>query len=312
MNWARLGRIVFASLGLALLPATQIAAKPKLAGTELDGKGFETIFNGSSLAGWEGDPRVWSVKDGVINAQTTHPIDHNTYLIFGKRYADFEIRLKYRFLSAQGNSGLQFRSGRVDGDYALAGPQANIVPVPNLNCGRPTCGQERFGMLSEELNRAELVLLGQKAVITRRQMTIGGTGQIVRTVLGTTNPESRLLGSVRPAPEWNEVVVIAVGPRIVYVLNGLLLFDATDRDPLAMREGLVGFQAHALGAESFQFQFKDIAIKRLTQMPDIAKRYKSQPTAEQEPVRTYRDIRMTDGKLYVPPVASSDPAAPRK
>ena len=34
-------------------------------------EGFHTIFNGKDLSGWSGDPRLWSVKDGVIHGETT-------------------------------------------------------------------------------------------------------------------------------------------------------------------------------------------------------------------------------------------------
>jgi len=33
--------------------------------------GFVSIFNGRDLTGWDGDPRLWSVKDGAIRGQTT-------------------------------------------------------------------------------------------------------------------------------------------------------------------------------------------------------------------------------------------------
>src|SRR5205807_4703144 len=32
--------------------------------------GFEKIFNGKDLAGWEGHSKLWFVKDGVITGQT--------------------------------------------------------------------------------------------------------------------------------------------------------------------------------------------------------------------------------------------------
>ena len=34
-------------------------------------KGFEKIFDGKTLKGWNGDPKFWSVKDGAITGQTT-------------------------------------------------------------------------------------------------------------------------------------------------------------------------------------------------------------------------------------------------
>ena len=33
--------------------------------------GMEPLFNGKDLSGWDGDPRLWSVRDGVIHGETT-------------------------------------------------------------------------------------------------------------------------------------------------------------------------------------------------------------------------------------------------
>ena len=33
--------------------------------------GFVRMFNGKNLTGWEGNPKLWSVKDGAITGQTT-------------------------------------------------------------------------------------------------------------------------------------------------------------------------------------------------------------------------------------------------
>ena len=32
---------------------------------------MQRIFNGKDLSGWDGDPRLWSVKDGAIRGETT-------------------------------------------------------------------------------------------------------------------------------------------------------------------------------------------------------------------------------------------------
>src|SRR5947207_463105 len=36
-------------------------------------EGFRPLFNGKDLADWDGNPELWSVKDGCINGQTTGP-----------------------------------------------------------------------------------------------------------------------------------------------------------------------------------------------------------------------------------------------
>src|SRR5262245_61861994 len=63
------------------------------------GAGFKKIFNGKDLKGWDGDPTLWSVKEGTIVGQTTaqNPIKHNTFLIWtNSEVGDFEFRCQYR------------------------------------------------------------------------------------------------------------------------------------------------------------------------------------------------------------------------
>src|SRR5690242_17294768 len=86
-------------------------------GTE---KGFKSIFNGKDLAGWDGDLKLWSVKDGAITGQTTaeNPARHNTFLIWTKgSLADFELRFSYKIVANNnksfGDSGVQYRSKRL-------------------------------------------------------------------------------------------------------------------------------------------------------------------------------------------------------
>src|SRR5882757_7428782 len=50
--------------GALLLAQTVLAAG---ADTE---NGFKSIFNGKDLSGWDGNPKLWSVKDGAILGRT--------------------------------------------------------------------------------------------------------------------------------------------------------------------------------------------------------------------------------------------------
>src|SRR5688572_24243912 len=73
--------------------------------------GFKELFNGKDLAGWNGNPKFWSAKDGVIQGQTTkeNPTQGNTFLIYTNgEVADFELRFSYKIEG--GNSGVQYRS----------------------------------------------------------------------------------------------------------------------------------------------------------------------------------------------------------
>jgi hypothetical protein len=73
--------------------------------------GFEPLFDGSSMKGWDGDPAFWRVEDGALVGQTTTEKQpkQNTFLIWrGGSPADFELRLQFRLTGF--NSGIQFRS----------------------------------------------------------------------------------------------------------------------------------------------------------------------------------------------------------
>ena len=77
--------------------------------------GMQSLFDGSSLEGWDGDPRLWSVRDGVIHGETTeeNATKGNTFLIWqGGDLGDFELRLSFR-CTADNNSGIQYRSQHI-------------------------------------------------------------------------------------------------------------------------------------------------------------------------------------------------------
>ena len=103
-----------------------------------DASGFQPIFDGKTLTGWDGDPAFWKVADGAIVGQSTpeNAVKENTFLIWrGGEPADFELKVQFR-LSAT-NSGIQIRSVQipqgtqvgnqtVQGKWVMKGYQADI------------------------------------------------------------------------------------------------------------------------------------------------------------------------------------------
>ena len=45
---------------------------------------FQSIFDGKTLANWDGNPKFWSVTDGAITGKTSkeNPTDGNTFIIY--------------------------------------------------------------------------------------------------------------------------------------------------------------------------------------------------------------------------------------
>ena len=68
-------------------------------------EGFQPLFDGASLNGWQDTTTFWSARNGVISGQP-----HNSFLVTAKDYADFVLKASVRLSPNDGNSGIQIRS----------------------------------------------------------------------------------------------------------------------------------------------------------------------------------------------------------
>ena len=178
------------------------------------------LFNGKTLAGWEGNPDLWSVVDGVITGKTTaeKPVAGNTFLIWkGGDVADFEITFKYKMTPGDEkktvNSGLQFRSKVVDEkNFVVAGYQADFE-----------YGSKYSGILYEEKGRGILAERGQKVTITQG----AEPSKPKIEVTGETGKSDDIQAAINK-DDWNEYRVVAKGGHIQQFINGKLTVDVTD------------------------------------------------------------------------------------
>ena len=209
------------------------------------------IFNGRDLAGWDGDPRLWSVKDGAIRGETTaeNPARGNTFIIWKDGVTkDFELRLSFR-CNATNNSGIQYRSKhitegqRIRNNWVVRGYQHEIRNETKL----PSVA----GFIYDEGGRrGRTCLVGEQA-------TWEEDG---KKVTGTLIDEAGYQQLFK-LDDWNDVVIIAEGTHIQHFLNGRLILDFTDHPRMALREGILAFQLHA-GKPMF-VEFKDVRFKEL-------------------------------------------------
>jgi len=204
-------------------------------------EGFTRIFNGKDLTGWDGDPRLWSVKDGVICGQTTKesPARRNTFLIWrGGTLTDFELRLSFRI--SIGNSGVQVRS-KDRGDWRVTGYQVEVVPSRN-----------QMGLFYDEGGRGHLAIAGEKAVIDAK-----GEKRIVSSLGNPTE-----IQSAYKEKDWNELVVVARGKHLVQKINGVVFSELTDeQEEKRSLSGVLALQVHA--GPPMLVEFKDIRLKVL-------------------------------------------------
>ena len=82
---------------VVLTPARVFLETPaSAAGLE---EGFERIFNGTDLTGWEGKPGEWRVEDGAVACESTKekPCRKGHYLSWrGGKPSDFDLRAEFK------------------------------------------------------------------------------------------------------------------------------------------------------------------------------------------------------------------------
>lgn len=183
-----------------------------------------SLFDGKTLAGWEGDTaKTWAVDDGAITGgslETTVP--RNEFLCTTTSYENFELKVTFKLTGdkAKANAGVQFRSKRVPNHHEVSGYQADA-------------GQGYWGALYDESRRNKVL----------------------------AQPDPKVIEKLVKHDDWNEYVVRCEGPRIKLWLNGTLTVDYTEADEKVARSGIVGLQIHG-GAKAKVF-YKNITIEEL-------------------------------------------------
>lgn len=236
-------------IAMVALLACSISKAEDLA-TELT-KDMKPIFNGKDLTGWDGDSRLWSVKDGVIHGETTeeNPTTGNTFLIWRDgTVKDFALKVVFR-CNATNNSGIQYRSKHItDGNpknkWVVRGYQhelRNETEAPNTS-----------GFIYDEGGkRGRICLVGEVASWSEGKKVVSGSL--------ITKVEFAKLFKLN---EWNEVVIVAKGNNVQHFMNGRKILDFTDKDPqLALTEGIVALQLH--GGKPMWAEFKEVLLKEL-------------------------------------------------
>ena len=164
----------------------------------------QSLFDGKTFAGWQGDQKVFRIEEGaIVGGSLKEKVAHNEFLTSEKEYGDFELRLKFKVIGEGVNAGIQFRSRRIPDHFEMIGYQADV-------------GQKYWGALYDESRRRK-VLVGPDF--------------------------DEVMKHVKPN-DWNEYVIRCQGPRIQLWLNGFQTVDYTEQDEKIEQRGLIGLQIH--------------------------------------------------------------------
>lgn len=213
-------------------------------------KGYESIFNGKDLTGWQGlveNPIVrskmtkevlakkqveanakvsnnWSVKDGCIVFQ-----GDGANLCTIRKYGDFEMVVDWK-ISKNGDSGI----------YLRGSPQVQIWDIARVDAGAQV-----------------------------------GSGGLYNNEKARSTP---LVVADNPIGEWNTFNIKMVDDKVTVFLNGVLVVDNVpmenywDRKLPIFPEEAIELQAHGT-----ELSFRDIYVKELSSKPyELSKEEKDQ------------------------------------
>ncbi len=233
-------RVLFASVLPFCAVLSGLSAPPAV-----DPARMKPLFDGRTLDGWEGDPKLWRVEAGcIVGGSLTETIKQNEFIATTRRFTNFVIRAKFKLTGGSGfiNSGIQIRSERVPNSSEMAGYQCDI--------GDPTW----WGSIYDE---------------SRRNRVLAWS-------------DMKTLEPVLKRNDWNDYVIRADGNRISTWINGVLGVDYLEPDPDIIGSGRIGFQVHGGGAA--QASFKDITIEELPVRPKLQGAAEPKAPAKASPI----------------------------
>ena len=212
-----------------------------------DHEGYQPIFDGVSLKGWDGNTKFWRVEDGaIVGESTAQNPSGNTYLVYRDMKAkDFTLKFEMKIIG-KGGSGFQYRSqtgipwlvpisptvtsnvGPVNLNWMMTGPQADFWP------SRIYTGQ----FYSENT---------PMRIISWRGQVVESYGAQKKRLMGNIGDRTEL-GNVVKMDDWNQYTVIARGGTCMHIVNGQLMAVLVDDDPASSNNqaGLFGIEIEAI------------------------------------------------------------------
>lgn len=213
-------------------------------------EGWQPMFDGRTLAGWEGQADAWAVVDGAIVSASDGSNNAPVYLFWKGELADFEFKTEIRLEGEKANSGVQFRAqllGKTDkphSEWESFGYQADF-DFANTQTGAliECCAGPRRGPRPRQF-RAGMGMA----------LHVAPAGVDGSALIGSIGDPAALLAGVRVG-EWNQLHVIARGRTLMYLLNGRLMSVVIDDDPQRfIARGRLAIQLEGSGARKVSYR----------------------------------------------------------
>jgi len=223
-----------------------------------DHAGWQSMFDGTTLKGWDGSPDVWRVENGaIVGESSAEKPAGTTYIIWqGGEPKNFELKVEIKLEGNNANSGIQYRSARV------AAGQIQGGPTPN----------SKFAKWNLKGYQADFDFANRYSGQLYEQGTprgiIAWRGQVVRAEQGkkprllSTVGDSDALKEYIKVGDWNQMHVIARGNMMMHMLNGHVMAVFIDDDPtMAAAQGVIGLQIE--GGGNVKVSCRNLWLKNL-------------------------------------------------
>ncbi|MGJ5816513.1 3-keto-disaccharide hydrolase [Paludibaculum fermentans] len=206
--------------------------------------GYQQIFDGSTFSGWDADPTIWRVENGVMIGETLEgkPKGNNYIVYKGDKPRDFDLKLQMK-IEKGGGGGIQYRS--VTG-VPWTRPQPNGQPPYDLKF--MLTGPQADFWFPVTARTSEYT--GQWYSENTMQGILAYRGQVTQALPGQTNRlvanigDRQALGGYVKVNEWNDYEIIARGGVMMHIMNGQLMavFIDDNKDSVNNQAGLIGFE----------------------------------------------------------------------
>lgn len=200
-------------------------------GAPTEAAGWIALFDGRTLDGWVhlNGAHAYTVEEGAIVGRTVEGSE-NSFLCTTREFGDFELELE-TMIDVVTNSGIQIRSKvRPTGVAEGGNPQtrAGRVNGPQVEIRRYYPGQQTTGLLYGEALGSGWFSSREKQANGHRHLSDEG---------------------------WNQLRIVARGPRIQTWVNGHLIEDLVLEDVYRTHpSGFIGLQIHGLNGNEPGFK----------------------------------------------------------
>ena len=224
-----------------------------------DHAGWQSMFDGKTLNGWQGPMDLWRVENGsIVTSSTAANPNGSVYLFWGGgELKNFEFKTEIKLEGEGANSGIQFRAKRLgktekkNSEWESRGYQADYDYV-NEQTGAliECCSGPRRGVPPRPFKASIGMVL--RAALTDTDKP---------TLIGTLGDPAELKKFIHVG-DWNEIHLIARGNVMMYLINGHLMSVFLDDNPtMFVDSGELAIQLEGRGDE--KVSFRNLWLKKL-------------------------------------------------